>query len=63
MSKDDYFVVAYRVLKYFYECFKAGQYPEASVLSPDALGINPTYFVNVMQSLAEGRAENHTGWD
>lgn len=38
MSKDDYFVVAYRVLKYFYECFKAGQYPEAAGKHNDEKG-------------------------
>ncbi len=25
MAKDDYFVLAYRILKYLYECFKAGE--------------------------------------
>ena len=25
MAKDDYFVLAYRVLKYLYECFRRGK--------------------------------------
>ena len=28
MAKNDYFVVAYRILTYLYECFKAGEKPD-----------------------------------
>ncbi len=51
MAKDDYFVIVYRILAYFYECFKLGEKPEHDMFSPDALGINNGYWVNVMESL------------
>lgn len=33
MAKDDYFVLAYRVLAYLYECLKAGERPDMKYLS------------------------------
>lgn len=51
MAKDDYFVLAYRVLRYLYECFKAGERADAELFGPGALGINSGYWVNLMQSL------------
>lgn len=51
MAKNDYFVVAYRILTYLYECFKAGAQPDSDVYGPDALKINNGYWVNVMESL------------
>ena len=52
MAKDDYFVLAYRVLKYLYECFKAGERAEMEEFSPSVLGINGGYWVNLMESLS-----------
>lgn len=40
MAKDDYFVLAYRILKYLYECFKAGERADTDMFGPSALGIN-----------------------
>ncbi len=51
MAKDDYFVLAYRVLKYLYSCFKAGERADAELFSPEALGINNGYWVNLLDSL------------
>lgn len=51
MAKDDYFVLVYRVLKYLYECFKAGEKPETEVFGPEALGINNGYWVNLIESM------------
>lgn len=51
MAKDDYFVIAYRILNYLYECFKAGERPDMEMFGPDALRINNGYWVNVMESL------------
>ena len=51
MAKDDYFVIAYRILSYLYACFKAGERAEKELLGPDALGINNGYWVNVIESL------------
>ncbi len=52
MAKDDYFIIAHRILAYLYECFKAGEKPDADAFGPDALKINNGYWVNVMESLS-----------
>lgn len=51
MAKDDYFVLAYRILKYLYECFKAGERADTDMFGPAALGINNGYWVNLLESL------------
>ena len=51
MANDDYFVLAYRILKYLYECFKAGARADTDAFGPDALGINNGYWVNLIESL------------
>ena len=52
MAKDDYFVIAYRILSYLYTCFKAGDPPDMDIISPAALEINNGYWVNMLESLA-----------
>lgn len=52
MAKNDYFVVAYRILRYLNECFKAGERAEVDMFGPDALGINNGYWVNMLESLS-----------
>lgn len=52
VSKDDYFVLSYSVLKYLYECFKAGEKADVDMFSPVALGINNGYWCNLIESLA-----------
>ena len=34
MAKDDYFVLAYRLLAYLYACLKAGETPDQDYLRP-----------------------------
>ncbi len=51
MAKNDYFIVAYRILARLYDFFKAGERAEMEAFSPDALGISNGYWVNVMESL------------
>lgn len=53
MAKDDYFVLAYRVLRFLYECFKAGEKADAEWFGPQALGINNGYWVNLLESLTK----------
>lgn len=53
MAKNDYFVIAYRILTYLYECFQAGERPDIVMFNADALGINSGYWTNVMESLFE----------
>lgn len=52
MAKNDYFVIAYRILKYLYEAFQTGESPELCMFGADALGINEAYWCNVMESLS-----------
>ena len=35
MAKDDYFVIAYKILNYLYACMKAGETPNLSYLHYD----------------------------
>lgn len=52
MAKDDYFVLAYRVLAYLYGCLKADEAPLAEAVSPDALGIGGGYWRYLMENLS-----------
>ena len=52
MAKNDYFVIAYRILHYLYECFQTGERPDTAMFGPDAIGIGNGYWVNVMESLS-----------
>ena len=54
MEKDDYFVLAYRVLKYLYECLKAEETPLAETFGPGALGIGGGYWRYLMGHLSGG---------
>lgn len=51
MAKDDYFVIAYKVLKYLYECLKRGKEPNMSILSADFFSIKTSYWAYIMESL------------
>lgn len=51
MSKDDYFVLVYRILTYLYACFKAGERADAAAFGPEALRIGDGYWVNLMESI------------
>ena len=51
MAKDDYFVIAYRILDYLYQCFKRGVQPDMSFISPEGMQINRGYWLNMMESL------------
>lgn len=51
MVKDDYFVIAYRILAYLYKCFISGEKPDTVMFGPDALKINQGYWTNVIESL------------
>lgn len=52
MTKDDYFVIVYRILKYLYECFKSGEKTDIAMLRPESLGINNGYWLNIIESMA-----------
>lgn len=52
MSKDDYPIIAYKVLAYFYACLKKGV--EGNVAKAQELAdCNDTYFMAVLQDLID----------
>ena len=53
MDRDDYFVVAYQVLKYLYDCLKRGTPPILSLLCGETFGIEESYFEYILRTLKE----------
>lgn len=51
MAKDDFEVVAYKILAYFYACLKAGAEPSVEK-AREVAKVNPTYFYAVLSSLS-----------
>jgi len=53
MAKDDYFVIAYKILKYLYECLKKGLTPNLEVLSAEYFSIGKSYWDYIIDNLYE----------
>ena len=51
MAKDDFHVIAYRILQYLYECMKAGQDPEIDKINAKNYEINDRYFNTIIKEL------------
>ena len=51
MAKDDFHVIAYRILDYLYECMKKGESPEVEYLNEKTYGINERYFNKIIELL------------
>lgn len=51
MVKDDFFVVAYRILAYLYSCMKAGGIPDMGMISPEKLNIPERYWNSIIGNL------------
>lgn len=51
MSKDDYFVIVYRLLKYLYGCLKKSKMPSMEVLDADFFSIDTPYWEYIITSL------------
>ena len=53
MARNDYFVIAYKILAYLYECLKDGEAPTADYLccSNDAFQINQKYWDYIIMHL------------
>lgn len=51
MSKNDYFVIVYRILTYMKSCFMTGTDPDIDIIGPEALKIPNGYWVNLMESI------------
>lgn len=53
MAKDDYFIIAYRILCYLYVCLKAGEQPDFRVVCAEELGISQNYWEYIIRHLYE----------
>lgn len=53
MAKDDYFVVVFKLLNYFYQKMKAGESINQNDLTPAKLGINLPYLMDIYRNLFE----------
>lgn len=51
MAKDDYFVIAYRLLKYLYDCLKKSKRANMEVLDADFFSIDPLYWEYIISNL------------
>jgi hypothetical protein len=52
MSKDDYHVIVFKVLTYFYECLKAGVVPKLEKAS-ELASVEPVYWGNIVSMMLE----------
>lgn len=58
MAKDDYFVLAYRILTYIYACIKSGVEPDIQEISFTSLDISEYYWEYIIRHLyQEGYVE------
>lgn len=48
MAKNDYFVIAHRILAYLYFCLKNGEIPNINKVSNEKLEINKRYWTNIL---------------
>lgn len=55
MAQNDYHVIAYKILAYFYACLKAGKTPVREDYGPhcEMFSIPESYWLNVMRELIE----------
>ena len=55
MAKDDYYVIAYRILAYLYACLKEGTHPDMSYIKADssAISINQNYWEYIIRHLCD----------
>lgn len=55
MAKDDYYVIAYRILAYLYACLKAGEEADISYISAksDVINISQNYWEYIIRHLYE----------
>lgn len=51
MAKDDFHVIAYRILEYLYQCLKKGQDPDTNLISSKSYEINDRYFNAIIKQL------------
>lgn len=52
MASDDMHVVMYKILAYLYACMKEGSRVDRDAIGAEALGINRSYWQEIMSELA-----------
>lgn len=53
MAKNDFFVLAYRILAYLYQCMKDGEIPNTEDISFKKLDIPERYWISIMDNLQQ----------
>lgn len=53
VARDDFHIVACRILAYLCECLKRGEVPDIAVVAPDVLGISERYWTSVLRMLSD----------
>jgi hypothetical protein len=53
MAKDDYFVVAYKILKYLYNCLKRDEKVNFDILRAEVFGIPEKYWNFILVTLSK----------
>lgn len=53
MARDDYYVVAAKILKYLYECLKKDIPIDAELITAEALDVSPGYWEYIFRTLAD----------
>lgn len=55
MAQDDYFVIVYKILKYLYQCMRAGKRPMADDICHESqlFSIPETYWTQIMEELID----------
>ena len=53
MARDDYYVIAYQILSYLYQCLKNGREVDVKMLQPDSrlLQVNEMYWQYIIYNL------------
>lgn len=61
MARNDYHVLAYRILAHLYDCVRNGRKIDPDAISAEALGIEHSYWVYILRTLREAGHVNG-GW-
>lgn len=53
MAKDDYFALAYKLLRYLYKCLKTNDRPDWDIIAPNTkhFPIHEEYFIYLLENL------------
>jgi hypothetical protein len=51
MAKNDFFVIAYKILAYLYKCMQEGETPDIQFISAESLEINKKYWCSIVTEL------------